>query len=90
MKYICKYTCKEYIYILILEHLNKFHKYSLYYDTKIIQIDLVVAEMYSFHFGDVIFEQRPKKEAGYQEVLTVHRGFILNIVQIESDLTSRT
>ncbi len=55
MKYICKYTYK------ILTHLNKFHKYSLYYDTKIIKINPAVAEVYSNYYRNVIFKQRLKK-----------------------------
>lgn len=37
------------MHILIFTHLIKSHKCSLYYDTKSIQIDLVVAEI--FHYG---------------------------------------
>ncbi len=48
-----------YIYIYISEHLNKFHKYSRYYDIKILKTDF--AEIYSIHYGHVIFEQKPQK-----------------------------
>ncbi len=33
-----------------------------------IKMDLVVAEIYSIHYGPIIFKQRPKKEAGSEEV----------------------
>ena len=50
-------------YILKILHLNKSYKCSLYYDTRIIQIDLVVAEIHSIYYGYVIFQQKCKKEA---------------------------
>ena len=37
-------------YILVLTHLIKYFKCSLYYDTLIIQIDLVVAETHSVNY----------------------------------------
>lgn len=48
--------------ILMLTPLQKSHT-LLYYDTKIIHIDFVVAKIYSIHFGHIIFKQGPEPEA---------------------------
>ena len=61
--------CSIFIYsdpvthLLMLTPLQKYPKCCLYYDTKIIQIDLVVAEIYSIQFGHSIFEEGPETEA---------------------------
>lgn len=50
-------------YILMLTLLQNSPKCYLYYDINIIQIDLVFVEVYSIHFGHVMFEQGPEPEA---------------------------
>ena len=50
-------------YALIMTHLNISFKCSLYYDTLIIQIHLVVAEIVSVNCRQIIFQQRPHTEA---------------------------
>lgn len=50
-------------YARILIHLNISLKCSIYYDNLIIQIDLVVAEIFSVNYGHIVFQQRPQTEA---------------------------
>ena len=47
----------------MLTPFQKSPKCYLYYDTKIIHIDHVVAEICSIHYGHVIFEQKSEPEA---------------------------
>ena len=52
-------------------------KCSLYYDTLIIQIDLVVAEIFPVNYGQVVFQQRPQTEANSCQVQVATADYFL-------------